>query len=237
MKIKEWKYGYRVSESGDVFKKDSPKQRLAVFERPSGDFRVFMSHNSNQIRKYIHDLVLEVFVGPKPFKNMRAIHIDGDKSNNHFSNLVWASPKEVCLRRFWANVEKTKSCWNFKRTFNSGYGYFYLKRKNVLAHRWIYERMVRKVPKELVLDHLCRNRACVNPDHLEIVSHKENCLRGISMPAQNARKKFCKRGHQFNKENTISSKYRGNPRRQCRVCKIILQRKRRESGETGLLLK
>lgn len=72
------------------------------------------------------------------------------------------------------------SCWIWDRGVNNG-GYGTLSvdgRKGVMAHRYYYERVKDKIPAGFVLDHLCRNRRCVNPEHLEPVPHVENCRRG-----------------------------------------------------------
>ncbi|MDE1854663.1 MAG: HNH endonuclease, partial [Thaumarchaeota archaeon] len=75
--------------------------------------------------------------------------------------------KEKRDERFWAKVEKTPTCWNWKGGKLYGYGYFNLdKARHQRAHRYAYESLVGPIPKDLALDHLCRNRACVNPDHL-----------------------------------------------------------------------
>lgn len=83
------------------------------------------------------------------------------------------------------------------------------------VHRVVYELEYGPIPEGRELDHLCRNRACVNPKHLEIVSHRENCLRGVAPAAQNARKTHCKYGHPLSGGNLHMRKDGG---RMCLAC-------------------
>lgn len=82
------------------------------------------------------------------------------------------------------------------------------------AHRRIYELLVGPIPVGLDLDHLCRVRHCVNPEHLEPVTRRENLLRGDTVPARRAAMTHCAYGHEFTEENTRW--YRGM--RYCRAC-------------------
>ena len=134
------------------------------------------------------------------------------------------SPEE----RFWSKVEKTETCWIWKGslTGGGGYGYLYMgPGANPLwsrAHRFSYELVTgTTIPVGMQLDHLCRNRGCVNPEHLEVVTQHENILRGESLSAQRARQTHCNRGHEYTPENTIRSK-RGQ--RRCRTCKKNMRR-------------
>jgi hypothetical protein len=115
----------------------------------------------------------------------------------------------------------TDACWLWPGVMlNTGYGVIRRRGKDTKAHRAIYEAAVGPVPDGMVLDHLCRNRACFNPFHLEPVTGKENTLRGESFAAQNARKRHCPKGHEFSPENTLIE--RGA--RVCLQCKRAINR-------------
>ena len=76
-------------------------------------------------------------------------------------------------------IDPETGCWNFTGSLQrSGYGALGVDLKTVYAHRYAYERLVGEIPSGLVVDHLCRNRACFNPEHLEVVTQRENVLRG-----------------------------------------------------------
>lgn len=123
------------------------------------------------------------------------------------------------IETFWSKVERTDSCWVWKGPISRGYGQFQLphRRTKTLAHRFSMA-IANKLDDDLYVDHLCRNRACVNPDHLEMVTNGENVLRGIGPTAVNARKKLCNRGHPLSGENLILQK---GGKRQCKICKRL----------------
>ena len=139
------------------------------------------------------------------------------------------------LERFWGWVDKTPTCWiwtgagaNSQRGGQWGYGRFQPELgspKKVQAHRFAYEALVGPIPEGLHLDHLCRNRKCVNPEHLEPVTCQENRLRGEGFNAENAAKTHCPEGHPYSGENVA---IRGG-RRHCRECQRQRAKAQRES--------
>lgn len=128
--------------------------------------------------------------------------------------------------RFWEKVDRRgpDECWEWTGTRKNGYGRFTVPRSNapgmraVYAARFAYEFLVGPIPEGLEIDHLCRNRGCVNPSHLEPVTHRENCRRSFNPAGINARKTHCIHGHEFTPENTIEPKHRPGTRL-CRACK------------------
>lgn len=114
--------------------------------------------------------------------------------------------------RFRGHVTKTANgCWLWQHTDRAGYGtYFFADGRRWLPHRWSYEHFRGPIPDGLEIDHLCRNRACVNPDHLEPVTRVENALRGPGAITE------CVNGHPYTTENTYIRPDRGT--RSCRTC-------------------
>lgn len=124
--------------------------------------------------------------------------------------------------RFWQRVvcDLTTRCWQWTGHINqNGYGCIKSEGgragKSLRVHRVSYELLVGPLPADMVIDHLCRNRACCNPAHMELVTFRENVLRGYGSPAQNARKTTCSNGHEFTPENTYLRPEGG---RACRTC-------------------
>lgn len=130
-------------------------------------------------------------------------------------------------------MQKTDTCWLWTAALHNGYGSFYLPGAGTRrAHRIAYEALVGPIPEGLTLDHLCRNRGCVNPAHLEPVTNKENILRGVGITAENARKTHCVNGHPLEGYNLM---FQPGGRR-CRECFRRIQkiRKRRARARAAL---
>ncbi|MFC8095360.1 HNH endonuclease signature motif containing protein [Streptomyces sp. NPDC057301] len=131
--------------------------------------------------------------------------------------------------RFLAKIRDTEGgCWEWTGARTSkGYGSFWLDGRMQYAHRVAYESMRTPIPDGLVIDHLCRNRACVNPGHLEPVTNRTNILRGVSFCATRARQTRCVHGHAFTAANTYRAP---NGTRKCRTCRNTTSRRSRVRG-------
>lgn len=136
---------------------------------------------------------------------------------------------DAAIARFWAKVTKQDGCWLWSGAPDAyGYSRFTLTHsKTVKAHRVAYELVVGPIPDGLVIDHLCKNRACVNPAHMEPVKSGVNVMRGDSLQAKNAAKQHCPKGHPYDEENTYVQK-KGS-----RCCRECGRARNREYHRTG----
>ena len=143
----------------------------------------------------------------------------------HFNFQGKCEYKMDITQRFWSKVEKTDVCWNWNGAKWNGYGKFHPNRLSCAnAHRFAYELIRGKIPSGLTIDHLCRNRSCVNPEHMEAVTIKVNVLRGESPWAKEAKQTHCKNGHPLILENLVLSHYWSRGKRECLACNRISQR-------------
>lgn len=122
--------------------------------------------------------------------------------------------------RFWENVDKSGDCWLWRGYLKpNGYGTFYpgggRGAPKVYAHRYAYELVVGPIPEGAEIDHTCNVRCCVNPAHMEPVSHRTNLDRAVERRTQ------CKHGH------TLADAYRIAGNRVCRTCRIEASRRTR----------
>lgn len=120
------------------------------------------------------------------------------------------------MATFTSRIAISPGCWPWTGYCNGdGYGIFNPQRGvKYRAHRFAYELFVGMIPEGLTVDHLCKNRRCCNPLHMELVTRGENALRGEGPCAMNARKTHCMHGHEFTPQNT-----RIKPEgRECRAC-------------------
>ena len=128
-------------------------------------------------------------------------------------------------------IQPSDRCWLWAGSIDhKGYGRFWTGStpsnpvaKLVGAHRWLFTQLRHNIPDGMTLDHLCQNKNCVNPEHLEVVSMRVNILRGNNQAAENARKTHCIRGHLFDLANTY---IRRSGRRTCIQCEQTRNRRR-----------
>lgn len=132
--------------------------------------------------------------------------------------------------RFWEKVDKTPSygpngdCWKWQGLIDpKGYARFKVRSRYVTAHRKMYTDVRGPIPTDLVCDHLCRVRDCVNPYHIELVTSVTNTKRGDSGKFQ-MRKTHCPQGHEYTPDNVYSYK----TSRACRKCRSVAWKNRNE---------
>jgi hypothetical protein len=128
--------------------------------------------------------------------------------------------------------EPNSGCWLWiAATDRKGYGWVRYKTLGAGAHRHVYTILRGPIPEGLTLDHLCRLRCCVNPDHLEPVTGTENTSRGLS-GQYGKLKTHCPSGHLYSPENTSRSMNGKHWVRYCKMCKRVKRRQRRAAGHS-----
>lgn len=130
------------------------------------------------------------------------------------------------MKRFFDKFDVTPKCWEWiAAKYPAGYGSFYYNGRNGYAHRFSYEFYNGPIPDRLTIDHLCRNKSCVNPWHLEAVTNQENVRRAFA--------DACHNGHDMTDpaNYTMDNKGAGRLARRCLICRRNFDKKRyRENG-------
>lgn len=133
------------------------------------------------------------------------------------------SEKEVM--KFWSQVDAQGDCWEWTGALSHGYGRFFCKTlREGRAHRVAWELLVGPIPEGLHIDHLCMNKRCVNPDHLEPVANRVNVARAKGLLVRKREQRYCEAGHPFDAANTY---WWGN-HRMCKACHARHEKNRRE---------
>jgi len=136
---------------------------------------------------------------------------------SHLEHRLVPDPKTGCL--VWPGGKSDK-----------GYAMAVVNGKRVRVHRAVYEKYCGPIPKGLVIDHLCNNKACCNMDHLRVCTDKVNILRGNGVAARNNRKTHCPKGHPYSGDNLRTRVHKGCVERLCKACISMQNRARRMVG-------
>ena len=130
--------------------------------------------------------------------------------------------------KLWNKIKLDGECWIWQEGLDKdGYpNYIRFGGKRYRPHRLVYELYIGELDLNLTIDHLCRNKICIRPEHLEQVSAKVNGLRGNTYQGINSRKIHCTQGHPYDKKNTYYRSDDGS--RVCKICAKVWQRNRRE---------
>lgn len=139
------------------------------------------------------------------------------------------NPSKDTIARFLSKVNKTSTCWQWNGATSLSYGMFRYEGRMQQAHRVAYQLFRGDIPEGLHLDHLCLNKGCVNPDHLEVVTNQQNLLR------YHRSKTHCRKGHEYIESNIYWCNYKNhvsksNPTGLTRMCKRCRQESSRKSS-------
>ena len=140
---------------------------------------------------------------------------------NNATNVRVSEPSEV-KERILSRVSDWKECWVYNGAKRKGYGLIRVNGTQQTVHCVLYEIMSAPIPTGYVLDHLCKNKGCVNPAHLQPVTSRENTMRGNGPTALRAKQTHCKNGHELSGDNLIARK---DARRVCKTCNRERMRK------------
>ena len=179
------------------------------------------------------DEVRGVYVASGFRENLPHSHQSLDEWRAEFDR--WLKGRSEVQMRFWTKVERVVGgCWIWTaNTATNGYGRVKIDGISRPAHRVAYEWLVGPVPGGMELDHVrargCTSRACVNPSHLEPVTHRENTLRGDTITSQQAGRTHCPRGHELVEGNLVPSSLKQG-RRGCLTCSREKAAERRSHG-------
>lgn len=108
--------------------------------------------------------------------------------------------KSEAIERFYSQTIISNNCWEWTgHIMNAGYGALSTNSGTQLVHRYAYKQFIGEIPDKMTIDHLCKNKLCVNPDHLEIVTRTENIRRCglVGVAKVEASKKYCNKGHSY----------------------------------------
>jgi hypothetical protein len=157
-----------------------------------------------------------LFLNGRKAGKARVTNRCGDPSCINPAHQELVAVQSVSPENLFSLIEKRESgCWEWQgKLLKGGYGYFVTEGKTTLVYRYLFEQQNGVIEKGKQLDHLCRNRACCNPDHLDLVTPKQNRDRGDLA----VERTHCPKGHEYTLENTLVNK-RGS--RECRACKRL----------------
>lgn len=218
---------YEVSSHGRIRRLSARRgTRVGSFIRPhhqrDGRVAVELRQPEGRRRLSVGWLVCTAFHGPQP-PGTDVCHLNADLSDDHADNLRWLP----AIRAFLIERQRIdeNGCWNWTGTV-AAHGYGMTNRTYV--HRMAYEEFVGPIPDGLQIDHLCRNRCCFNPDHLEAVTPAENMRRGEAPSAMSLREGRCHNGHPRTPENTYIRPDKGTA--MCRDCARESSARRKAKG-------